>query len=366
MICNVTIFKEAMQMPRVAYICFLKLYMDSLTQIVLGAACGEAVLGKKIGNKALLFGAIGGTIPDLDVFIGNWIYNNDIDAMLFHRGFMHSILFSILGACLLGWLSFKLYNSGKRLHKTTQKNWLWLWFLALFTHPVLDCFTPYGTQLFAPFSNYRVAFNNIAVVDPAYTFPFLICIIGLMFFNRTSDKRRFLLKLGIGISSIYMLFTLGNKLYIDSIFKKSLKENHVSFLKITTQPAIFNNILWYGIAETETAYFVADYSLLDTKSRFSNFRKVPKQRDLKPSEYKDIMRLAWFSNGYYSVYKLDENKYQYNDLRYPLLDGNNPITSVFSFTLYKDNYRLNMKPFEPKFENLGEILSSLWQRIKGV
>jgi inner membrane protein len=75
--------------------------MDSLTQIVLGAACGEAALGKKIGNKALLFGAIGGTIPDLDVFVGNWLYGNEIDAMLFHRGFMHSILFSVLGALFL-------------------------------------------------------------------------------------------------------------------------------------------------------------------------------------------------------------------------------------------------------------------------
>ena len=59
--------------------------MDSLTQIVLGAACGEAILGKKIGNKALLFGAIGGTIPDLDVFIGRLIHDSDIDVMLFHR-----------------------------------------------------------------------------------------------------------------------------------------------------------------------------------------------------------------------------------------------------------------------------------------
>ena len=41
--------------------------MDSLTQIVLGAACGELAAGKKIGNRALLWGAIGGTIPDLAV-----------------------------------------------------------------------------------------------------------------------------------------------------------------------------------------------------------------------------------------------------------------------------------------------------------
>ena len=82
--------------------------MDSLTQIILGAACGEAVLGKKIGNKALLFGAIGGTIPDLDVLVGGWLYGNEIDAMLFHRGFMHSIVFTVLAAFLLGWLVHKV------------------------------------------------------------------------------------------------------------------------------------------------------------------------------------------------------------------------------------------------------------------
>jgi inner membrane protein len=88
--------------------------MDSLTQIVLGAACGELALGKKIGNKALLFGAIGGTIPDLDVYVGRWIYDNEIDIMAFHRGFMHSIVFAILGAFFFGWLVHKLYDSGKR------------------------------------------------------------------------------------------------------------------------------------------------------------------------------------------------------------------------------------------------------------
>jgi inner membrane protein len=340
--------------------------MDSLTQIVLGAACGEAVLGKKIGNRALLFGAIGGTIPDLDVYVGNLLYGNEIDAMLFHRGFMHSILFSVIAAVLLGWLVYILYNSGKRLNTTTRRDWIILFFLSLFTHPILDCFTPYGTQLFAPFSNYRVAFNNIAVVDPFYTLPFLICMIVLMFFNRRSKKRQLWLKLGLGISSIYMIFTLGNKLYIDSIFRKSSQESHIHYSRFSTQPAIFNNLLWYGIAETESAYYVADYSLLDTKNRFLKFREVPKQRDLNPADYNDVKNLAWFSNDYYSIYKLDDNEYQYNDLRYPLLDLDNPNTSVFSLLLYKDNNRLNMKPFEPKFESISEVLASLWKRIKGI
>ena len=98
--------------------------MDSITQIVLGAACGEVVLGKKIGNRALLFGAIGGTIPDLDVFVGKLLFHNEIDAMAFHRGFMHSFLFAILASIGFGLLVFWLYNRGKRYGMTTKKEWM--------------------------------------------------------------------------------------------------------------------------------------------------------------------------------------------------------------------------------------------------
>ncbi len=225
--------------------------MDSLTQIVLGAACGEAVLGKKIGNKALLFGAIGGTIPDLDVFIGRLFYSNEIQIMAFHRGFMHSFLFAILGCFVFGWITFNLYNSRKRIGTTTQNDWVQLFFWSIFTHPILDSFTPYGTQLFTPFSDYRVAFNTIAVADPAYTIPFLLCMIILMFFNRKRSRRTWWLKAGIVVSSVYLGFTVMNKIYMDSVFKKSFEKEGITFNRFSSQPKILNNILWYCVEESD-------------------------------------------------------------------------------------------------------------------
>ena len=340
--------------------------MDSITQIVLGAACGEAVLGKKIGNKALLFGAIGGTIPDLDVLMGGLLYHNEIDAMLFHRGFMHSILFSVLGAYLFGWLVHKMYDSGKRKGSTTMKNWISLFFWSLFTHPILDCFTPYGTQLFAPFSNYRVAFNNIAVADPLYTLPFLICVIVLMFYGRNNGKRRSWLKFGIGISSIYMLFTIGNKLYVDSIFKSSLNERRVKYSRFSLQPSILNNVLWYGIAETKDSYLVGYYSLLDVGNRFSDWEVLPKKRAIDVDEHKDLKYLVWFSNGYFSVYENNDGTYSYNDLRYPMIKSDNGSSSVFRLILFEEEQRLNMKPFEPKTDDFRNAMATLWKRLKGV
>lgn len=343
--------------------------MDSLTQIVLGAACGEAVLGKKIGNKALLFGAIGGTIPDLDVFIGPWLYSNEIQAMAFHRGFMHSVLFSIIGTFLLGWLVFKLYNKGKRFGSTTLKNWRLLFFWSLFTHPLLDCFTPYGTQLFYPFTDYRVAFNNISVADPLYTLPFLICLIVLMFFKRQKKQRKLWLKLGIGISSVYMLFTLGNKLYINSVFKNSLKEEGISFNRYRTQPTIFNNILWYGVAETDTDFHMGFYSLLDKANRIQEWQIIPKESNLLPMDHKDLATLAWFSDDYYKVWATDtEGEYKYSDLRYALLDPEDVESSLFSFKIFKENGRWDMKNSGPDFDEdatTESIFGPMIERLKG-
>src|SRR6478735_1727382 len=124
--------------------------MDSLTQIVLGSAVAELTLGKKIGNKALLWGAICGTIPDLDVLMNPFL--SDLQELGAHRGFSHSLLFSCLLAPLLGFLLWFMYEK----KEANWKEWTLLCFLSLVTHPLLDAFTSYGTQLFLPFSNYRV------------------------------------------------------------------------------------------------------------------------------------------------------------------------------------------------------------------
>jgi len=340
--------------------------MDSLTQIVLGAACGEIVLGKKIGNRALLFGAIGGTIPDLDVFIGRFLYSNEIQAMAFHRGFMHSILFAVLGAFLFGWLSFKIYNTGKRIETTTKKNWIKLFFWAILTHPILDCFTPYGTQLFAPFSDYRVAFNNISVADPIYTIPFLLCLIIVMFYNRENQKRKWWLKTGIYISSIYMIFTIGNKLYIDLVFKESFKKAGISYDRFTAQPTILNNILWYAVAETDKQYHLAFYSLLDKSSLSEKVISVDKNHDLIDMDNLNLKTLSWFSNGYFNLSKKGEtDKYNYVDLRYPMLNPEDENSSVFNFTIFNKNNEWDILPFNgsaPKKEDLKLFI----ERIRGI
>jgi inner membrane protein len=111
---------------------------------------------------------------------------------------------------------------------------------------------------------------------------------------------------------------------------------------------------------------VSYYSLLDTENRFLDFAELPKQRDLPPEVFDDIKNLARFSNQYYSVYKVGNNQYQYNDLRYPLLDGKKPNSSVFRMLLFKENGRLNMKPFEPNTNDFNKVMVRIWKRLQGI
>ncbi|MEQ6123188.1 metal-dependent hydrolase [Pseudotenacibaculum sp. MALMAid0570] len=336
--------------------------MDSLTQIVLGAACGEVALGKKIGNKAMLFGAIGGTVPDLDVIIGNLFYSNEIDQLAFHRGFMHSIVFALIASLVLGFVFYELYNSGRRKDTTNLKDWIWLFFLSIFTHPLLDSFTPYGTQLFLPFTDYRLAFNNISVADPFYTLPFLITLIIALFFKRKNPKRFKWVKAGIYISSAYLIFTLGNKIYVDSVFKKTYKEANITYQRFSAQPTILNNFLWYSVAETEENYYAAFYSIFDKNNVADKIIIIPKNHHLLNMEHADLKVLRWFSKEYYSLQKIDTTKQIiYKDLRYPLMIEDDANSSLFSFELVQENERWNTQRFQRDLQ-----IESIWDFFGGI
>lgn len=180
--------------------------MDSLTQIVLGGAVGELIAGRRMGNKAVLWGAIAGTIPDLDVFFR--VFFHPIEAALVHRGFSHSLLFSILASPALGLI----------INKATKGNhgfWLWtkLFFWGIVTHPILDMFTNYGTQFLWPFEA-RITFNSVFVIDPLYTVPFMVLLIWAMRLDRNSAKRRRLNRIGLIYSTSYLVIGVLVKCYV--------------------------------------------------------------------------------------------------------------------------------------------------------
>src|SRR5690606_170787 len=171
----------------------------------------------------------------------------EVEYVNFHRGFSHSLVFGFLVAPVLGWLLSKSpWSQG-------QSFWLWtqLFFWCIFTHPLLDSFTSYGTQLFLPFSDYRVELNTIFIIDPAYTLPMLAGLIAVMFLNRQSTVRRNVVFASILLSHVYLLFTIVNKYFIvEPAIKVAMARQNVAVEQYQTIPAPLQNFLWQGIIKT--------------------------------------------------------------------------------------------------------------------
>jgi len=332
--------------------------MDSLTQIVLGASVAEAVLGKKVGNKAMLYGAIAGTIPDLDVLAK--LFTDTITAIEFHRGFTHSIFFSVVFAPIFGWCISKI----ERKSGVGWKGWSLLIFSALITHPILDGFTTWGTQFFWPFE-YRVAFKNIFVIDPLYTLPFLMFLILTMFQKRTSPKRRKYNRLGLIISSTYLVITLILKGITYEKFTDALQKQNIAYKQLQTKPAPLNTILWTANVETENSYLIGDYSFFDTNP--IAFHSFPKNHQLVGNwiEKRNLQRLIKISEGWYIISEKDGDLY-FNDLRFGLLKNNpkNP-EFIFSYKLTEIEGVISAEETKRGRVDAQKLLGDLWGRIKG-
>ncbi len=407
--------------------------MDSLTQIILGAATGELAGGKKIGNKAMLWGAVGGTIPDLDVAIGGlfkWIgLMDEMDALAFHRGITHSIFFAVLAPLILGrmlaWhyknpnrkyvsfigsifaygliglaINYVFYEAGgqvinikalmttliiglvvtyllyrrffkRRLQQVeaTWKDFAWVFFWSIFTHPLLDCCTTFGTQLFQPFSDFRVGFNNIAVADPMYTVPFAICIILAAFFLKKYPIKRYINIAGIVISSCYMIWTVSNKFHVDAVIEKSLAEQNIQYDRYMSSPTILNNFLWNCVVETDSVYYQSLYSTLDEFPKIENWNIYPKNLHLIKGheEDKSIQTLTWFTSGYYNIMAREDGLLQLNDLRFGSI-GEKAVSEddfVFRFTLKEIDGILDAKQSEGRPKVNGDTFAKFFERVKG-
>jgi len=337
--------------------------MDSLTQITLGAAVGEAVAGREARVKAPLWGAFFGTLPDLDVLANPFL--TGAQELLFHRGPSHSLLFALLLAPLAGLGLAWLHEDGP-----SWRRWAVLVGAVLLTHVGLDCLTVYGTQIFWPFSRTSVLFSTIFIIDPLYTLPLLAGLVTALWWSPTARPRRWANYIGLILSSAYLLMTIANKLYVEHVFETALQSKTYATEHVLTKPTAFNNLLWMGISEAEEGFYVGYYSLLDSDQEIS-FRYVPKNHDLLggAADSPFVDRLRWFSHGYFTVRQVPDGTLTIQDLRF----GRNDLGMsgdgdyVFTFRLHR-NEEGTVTGFQqerPPLKVNGDILRRFVRRILG-
>jgi inner membrane protein len=335
--------------------------LDSLTQIVLGASVGEVVLGKKVGNKAILWGAIAGTLPDLDVLLR--YFTDEISSTQMHRGFSHSIVFAVLIAPLLGWIAKKIHF---KLKEVSFKDWTKLFFWTTVTHPLLDAHTTWGTQFFWPF-NYRLAYQNIFVVDPLYTLPFLMFLIIVMTLKKDNPKRSKFNTIGLSLSSTYLLLTLIFKWISFQEFKEGLENQKIEYVEIDTKPSPLNSILWSSLIETDKGYRTAYYSLFDKQEITYSKEFLKNHHLLEPYlEQKVIKQLIDISAGWYRIEEKN-GKLLFWDLRFGQMgmDVNNASFLWYYELNIEENGNMSAIKRQPEIKNFKLVFKELFNRIKG-
>ena len=305
-----------------------------------------------------MYGAIGGTIPDLDVLAN--FFTDTITAIEMHRGFSHSIVFSVLLAPLLG----IMVNRLERRLNLGWKPWAKLFFWCLFTHPLLDAFTTGGTQLFWPF-DVRLAFNSIFVIDPLYTLPFLILTVLVLFYKRGSKTRHRLNITGLAISTGYLLVTLVIKTMVNQKFERALDNQEIAYSSISTRPAPMNTVLWNANIETPESYLIGDYSFFDAAP--IAFKEYPKNRKAAATimAFPNVKRLIAITEGWFILEQKKEQWYFY-DLRFGLIPRKNaePFFS-FSYLLRHENGYIMAEELPKTGGDAQYLLTVLWERIQG-
>jgi inner membrane protein len=336
----------------------------------------------------MLWGAVAGTIPDLDVLANPFL--DIVQELRWHRSLMHSILFAVIVSPLLGWLFNVLGTKYKLkfLSEMSFKRWTHLFFWGMITHSWLDIFTTWGTKILYPFSDYGYALKTVFVVDFFYTIPFLILLLWARFLpvykNNTGNstktynsKRTFLVWFGVGMSSFYLLMGVINQQRVNSVFEENLKTQNIDYLRYDTKTTPLNILLWNNIVETKDGYYSGYYSVLDkpvldksTEIKYHYFDKNWQLLDpIKDNE--KVKQLLEVPQGYYTVEKNTENGntiYQINDLRFGQLDGwqNGDGDFVFTYLITEDkNGNLSFEQKKNKFDEGFALVEQLFNRALG-
>lgn len=268
--------------------------MDSLTQILLGGAVAAAVAPPEHRRAALLAGAGLGTLPDLDS-LPIWLLTDDpVALMTLHRGASHSLFVLPLVGALLWWF---FRGRGGRVAQAPRR-WFWAIQLALLTHPLLDAFTVYGTQLLWPLPTPPVMWSSLFIIDPLYTVWLLVgCVAAFAWKARPAAQRAVVA--GLVLSTAYVGWSLAAKSMVEREADRALAAMGLEEARRLSVPTPFNTLLWRVVAMTPDGYaegfrsVVADRGPMQFRMHASDVTARQAAARLPA-----VARLEWFTSGF--------------------------------------------------------------------
>lgn len=288
--------------------------MDILTQSLLGGVLAQSVAKKEEIKLATLIGAIAGLLADADIFI--YSANDPLLNIELHRHFTHSIFFIPFGAAIamaLLWPFLKNRLPAKRLYLYSL--------LGFSMSGLLDACTSYGTHLLWPFTDERIAFNVISIIDPVFT---LCLLITLLYSLRV--KRQRIAHIGLLLATGYMLMGYVQLQRATNVAESLINSRGHQVTKGVVKPTLGNLLLWRSVYVHQDRIYVdairvgvfAKNKIFEGESieKLSIEKHLP---DLEQSSvlYNDIQRFILFSDNFVAINPVQKNVI--GDIRYSML-----------------------------------------------
>lgn len=307
--------------------------MDSITQIALGAAFGEATVGHKVGKWGAIWGAVLGTLPDLDI-IAN-LFLDPVSSLAAHRSATHAFPVALLLSPFIAWALRRLHIK----QKATHAEWTLMVFLVWGTHIFVDLLTVYGTQIFWPLTDHPYGIDSIFIIDPLYTLPLVLGVL-LALRHKVGTRKRFRINAaGLVISTVYLTWGMSVKLFVHSSFNQGLASRGLQTEEVMTAPTAMNTILWQGLALEADTLYAGLYSVFDDRAPTS-YQAIPRRTDLIRGHRSDraVARLLWFSKGWYAIEE-DSLGLTFADYRFGRSDNwmHNEGSPIFHWRLIPDS-----------------------------
>ena len=266
--------------------------MDPITQASIGAAAAQSI-GRTSLKTALLIGALGGFLPDSDVLI-----RSSEDPLLhleYHRHFTHSLIFIPVGGLITAGIG-QLLTRGR--HRIAE---LWLpATLGWATHGLLDSCTSYGTYLLWPFSNARVAWHNVAIVDPLLTLPLLLGVLLAVW-----RRKRYLGRIALGWVLAYLTLGVVPRDRAAAAYAEHIDQRGHFASQLEVKPSIGNNILFRAFYLHEGIFYADSVripwwgeSKIYEGGSIAALDVAQLRSMLDPVHQHDLDRFSYFSSGF--------------------------------------------------------------------
>ncbi len=304
--------------------------MDIVTQGLLGATLALAASRKHETKLAAGIGFASALLADADVLIRS--SNDPLLNIEFHRHFSHSLVFIPIGAliaAILLWPIIRKQLSFKRIYYYALAGYA--------TSGLLDACTSYGTQLLWPFSDERIAWRIIAIVDPVFSLMLLVAIIVSL---RVRMPRT--AQIGLLLSGCYLLFgVFQHNRAFETATQLAQQRGH-TIQRLLVKPTMANLVLWRSVYESNNIFFVDGIRIGPFSDEHiypgNQIKRFVQQRDMpginpESALQHDINRFLYFSDNYVILDPVRDQVLI--DLRYSMLP--NGITPLWGIDINVDS-----------------------------